>query len=87
MEKREHRELDRRGSRMRYFMSIARSVGLRFWSCLGAFRSQCAGQDLIEYALMAALVATGVVTMSPAVASAFADVLGKVNSVVVVAGS
>jgi Flp pilus assembly pilin Flp len=68
-------------------MIIARSVGLWFWSNLGALHSQCAGQDIIEYALMAGLVATGVVTMSPAVASAFVDMLSKVNTVVVVAGS
>jgi Flp pilus assembly pilin Flp len=68
-------------------MIITRSVGLWLWSNLGALGRQCAGQDLIEYALMAALIATGVVTMSPAVATAFANVLGKVNSVVVVAGS
>ena len=45
------------------------------------------GQDLIEYALMAALIATGVVTMSPQVAASFADILSKVNAVVVSAGS
>jgi Flp pilus assembly pilin Flp len=60
---------------------------LVLWRVLEALRSSCSGQDLIEYALMAALVATGVVTMSPQVAAAFADVLSKVNSVVVVAGS
>jgi Flp pilus assembly pilin Flp len=68
-------------------MIIASSIGMLFWSNLGALRSQCAGQDMIEYSLMAALIATGVVSMSPAVASAFADVLSKVNAVVVVAGS
>jgi Flp pilus assembly pilin Flp len=68
-------------------MSIARSVGLLFWSNLGALGSQCAGQDLIEYALMAALVATGAVGMSPVVAASFVDILSKVNAVVVVAGS
>ncbi len=60
---------------------------LELWSRLQALRRSRSGQDLIEYALMAALVATGVVTMSPQVASAFADVLSKVNSVVVIAGS
>jgi Flp pilus assembly pilin Flp len=75
------------GFRMEYLMRIAHSVGLLFWSNLGALGSQCAGQDLIEYALMAALVATGVVGMSPAVASSFVDILSRVNSVVVVAGS
>ena len=60
---------------------------LVLWSRLQALRRSRSGQDLIEYALMAALVATGVVTMSPQVAAAFADVLSRVNSVVVVAGS
>ena len=60
---------------------------LVLWRALQALRSSSSGQDLIEYALMAALVATGVVTMSPQVAAAFADVLSRVNSVVVVAGS
>jgi len=60
---------------------------LVLWSRLQALRGSRSGQDLIEYALMAALVATGVVTMSPAVAASFADILSRVNSVVVVAGS
>ena len=60
---------------------------LVLWSGLQALRRSRSGQDLIEYALMAALVATGVVTMSPAVAASFADILSRVNSVVVVAGS
>jgi Flp pilus assembly pilin Flp len=45
------------------------------------------GQDLIEYALMAGLIATGVVTMSPVVADSFVTLMSRVNSVVVVAGS
>jgi Flp pilus assembly pilin Flp len=60
---------------------------LVLWRGLQALRRSRSGQDLIEYALMAALVATGVVTMSPQVAASFADILSKVNSVVVVAGS
>jgi Flp pilus assembly pilin Flp len=60
---------------------------LVLWSRLQALRTSCSGQDLIEYALMAALVATGVVTMSPAVAASFADILSRVNSVVVLSGS
>jgi len=60
---------------------------LVLWSRVQALRGSRSGQDLIEYALMAALVATGVVTMSPAVAASFADILSRVNSVVVVAGS
>ncbi len=57
------------------------------WRGLQALRTSCSGQDLIEYALMAALVATGVVTMSPAVAQSFIDILSRVNSVVVLAGN
>ena len=45
------------------------------------------GQDLIEYALMAGLVATGVVTMSPAVAVSFTQMMSTVNSVIVLAGA
>ena len=45
------------------------------------------GQDLIEYALMAGLVATGVVTMSPAVAVSFTQMMSAVNSVIVLAGA
>jgi Flp pilus assembly pilin Flp len=60
---------------------------LVLWRGLQALRRSRSGQDLIEYALMAALVATGVVTMSPQVAASFADILSKVNAVVVSAGS
>jgi Flp pilus assembly pilin Flp len=60
---------------------------LVLWRGLLALRRSRSGQDLIEYALMAALIATGVVTMSPQVAASFADILSKVNSVVAVSGS
>ena len=60
---------------------------LVLWRGLQALRTNCSGQDLIEYALMAALVATGIVTMSPQVATSFAAILSKVNAVVVSAGS
>jgi Flp pilus assembly pilin Flp len=60
---------------------------LVLWRGLQALRTSCSGQDLIEYALMAGLVATGVVTMSPAVAQSFIDILSRVNSVVVLAGN
>jgi Flp pilus assembly pilin Flp len=60
---------------------------LVLWRGLQALRRSRSGQDLIEYALMAALIATGVVTMSPQVAASFADILSKVNAVVVSAGS
>ena len=60
---------------------------LVLWRGLQALRRSRSGQDLIEYALMAALVATGIVTMSPQVAASFADILSRVNSVVVLSGS
>jgi Flp pilus assembly pilin Flp len=60
---------------------------LLLWRGLQALRTSCSGQDIIEYALMAGLVATGVVTMSPAVAQSFIDILSRVNSVVVLAGN
>ena len=68
-------------------MSQTIMAAQRLWRDLAALPARCSGQDLIEYALMAGLVATGVVTMSPAVASSFVDILSKVNSVVVVAGA
>jgi Flp pilus assembly pilin Flp len=57
------------------------------WRRFQALQNNCQGQDLIEYALMAGLVATGVVTMSPQVATGFVTILSKVNSVITVAGS
>ena len=60
---------------------------LNLWGCYRALRDCCRGQDIIEYALMAALVATGIVTMSPQVADGFVTILSRVNSVVVLSGS
>jgi len=68
-------------------MNMDRIISLDPWSCLYALRDNCRGQDLIEYALMAGLVATGIVTMSPAVADAFITIMSRVNSVVTVAGA
>ena len=67
-------------------MSIRRTY-LNLWCSLQALQDSCRGQDLIEYALMAGLVATGVVTMSPATAAAFANIMSKVNSLMVLAGN
>src|SRR5882762_7417249 len=63
-------------------MNIHTMVCLNLWRRLRTLRDSCRGQDLIEYALMAGLVATGIVTMSPAVADNFVIVMSKVNSVV-----
>ena len=68
-------------------MSIEKGVCRNLWRRFQALQNNCRGQDLIEYALMAGLVATGVVTMSPSVAAGFVTILSKVNSVIVVAGS
>ena len=64
-----------------------RRVYINLWCKLQALKTGCRGQDLIEYALMAGLVATGVVTMSPATAAAFANIMSKVNSLMVLAGN
>ena len=68
-------------------MNFHKVVCLELWRRLQTLRHKCEGQDLIEYALMAGLVATGIVTMSPAVADGFVTIMSKVNSVVAVAGS
>lgn len=68
-------------------MSMTAAVYVRLLGILQALRRDCSGQDIIEYALMASLVATGIVTMSPKVADGFVDIMSRVNSVVVVAGS
>ena len=67
-------------------MNIKRIVCLNLWR-FRALRDSCQGQDLIEYALMAGLVATGIVTMSPKFADGFVSILSKVNAVVVGAGA
>ena len=68
-------------------MNTHRVVGLNLWGNFRALRDSCRGQDIIEYALMAALIATGIVTMSPQVADGFVTIISRVNSVVVVAGA
>ena len=68
-------------------MSIEKGVCPNLWRRFQALQNSCCGQDLIEYALMAGLVATGVVTMSPATATAFVNIMSKVNSVIAVAGN
>jgi Flp pilus assembly pilin Flp len=53
----------------------------------GELTRNCAGQDMIEYALMAGFIAVGVVGLSPRVADSFVEIMSKANSVVIVAGS
>ena len=64
-----------------------RRVYINLWCKLQALKTGCRGQDLIEYALMAGLVATGIVTMSPATANAFINIMSKVNLVITAAGN
>jgi Flp pilus assembly pilin Flp len=45
------------------------------------------GQDFLEYALMAALVATSAATISPTLASGAITMFSKVTSAMTVAGS
>ena len=68
-------------------MSIEKGVCPNLWRRFQALQNSCCGQDLIEYALMAGLVATGVVTMSPATATAFVNIMSKVNLVITAAGN
>jgi len=64
-------------------MNTHRVERLNLWGYFRALRDCCRGQDIIEYALMAALVATGIVMMSPQVADGFVTIISRVNSVVV----
>jgi Flp pilus assembly pilin Flp len=75
-------------SRMkRLHMKTEWLVCLDLWGHLRALRDNCRGQDLIEYALLAGLIAASVVTMFPAIADSFTTIMSKTNSVLVVAGS
>jgi Flp pilus assembly pilin Flp len=44
------------------------------------------GQDMIEYALLAAFLAVAAGAISPAVASGFITIMSRVNNVIVSAG-
>ena len=68
-------------------MKIYRVVCVRLWDHFRALRDSCHGQDMIEYALMAGLIATGIVTMSPAVADNITLIMSKVNSTIVLAAA
>jgi Flp pilus assembly pilin Flp len=50
-------------------------------------RRDCAGQDLIEYALMAGFVAVAVGAVFPDIASSANIVFSKVNSIMVLSSS
>jgi Flp pilus assembly pilin Flp len=68
-------------------MRIDTIVGLKLLRSFREFLGDRRGQDLIEYALMAGFIAVSVVTMFDGVASSFVNVMSKVNSVVVLAGT
>jgi Flp pilus assembly pilin Flp len=68
-------------------MTTMNLVSLKLWRCYESFRRNCAGQDLIEYALMAGFVAVAVVGLSPLVATSFASIWSRVNSVATTAAS
>jgi Flp pilus assembly pilin Flp len=73
--------------RKRIQMRIDTIVGLKLLRSFREFLGDRRGQDLIEYALMAGFIAVSVVTMFDGVASSFVNVMSKVNSVVVLAGT
>src|SRR5437867_4547792 len=56
---------------------------IELWRIARALRSNCEGQDLVEYALMAGFIVTGVVTLAPEIADSFVTVMSKANSVLV----
>ena len=75
-------------SRMkRLHMKTEWLVRLDLWGHLRALRDNCRGQDLIEYALLAGLIAASVVTMFPAIADSFTTIMSKTNSVIALAGA
>jgi pilus assembly protein Flp/PilA len=50
-----------------------------FWR---SFRSDTRGQDLVEYALAAGLVAVAAVAAMPALSTAVSAVFGKIGSII-----
>jgi Flp pilus assembly pilin Flp len=68
-------------------MSTTTVVCLCFWRNLRRLRTDCGGQDMIEYALITGFVAAAVVTMSPSVSQSFITVMSTVNSVMTLAAS
>jgi Flp pilus assembly pilin Flp len=68
-------------------MDTINSMCLKLWRGCELLSANCFGQDLIEYALMAGLVAVAVVGMSPGVTSSFTIIWSRVNSVVLLSAS
>ena len=57
------------------------------WKVLERLRRDCAGQDLIEYALMAGFVAVSAGALVPNIATSISTVFSHVGSVVATAAA
>ena len=57
------------------------------WKIIDRLRRDCAGQDLIEYALMAGFVAVSAGAILPSVATSISTIFSNVGSVVALAAS
>jgi pilus assembly protein Flp/PilA len=57
------------------------------WKFFERLRRDCAGQDLIEYALMAGFVAVSAGALLPNIATSISTIFSQVGSVVAVAAS
>ena len=57
------------------------------WKFLKRLRRDCAGQDLIEYALMAGFVAVSAGALLPNIATSISTIFSQVGSVVATAAS
>jgi hypothetical protein len=68
-------------------MTKTRVVWWQLYEACRALKSNCDGQDLIEYTLMAGFIVCGVVTLAPEIAQSFVAIMSKANSVVVLAAS
>ena len=55
------------------------------WRFLKRLRRDCAGQDLIEYALMAGFVAVSAGALLPSIATSISSIFSSVGSVVALA--
>ena len=57
------------------------------WKFFERLRRDCAGQDLIEYALMAGFVAVSAGALLPSIATSVSSIFSQVGSVVTLAAS
>ncbi len=68
-------------------MFLIRVTCRRMYCWLRTLRSASAGQDLVEYALVAGLIVTVGATLMPAAAAQITIVMSKVQSVIVSSGN